>query len=125
METYAEKRKKWINIIIQCNNSGMKKENWLKQNNISRHNFYRWQSTLRKELGRFWIMDKKLEHIPAIVEEIERPIEKRPFLELKEPIDVGDHNSSVTVKCDSFIIELDESISDEFLSRIIKAVSNA
>ena len=80
---------------------------------------------MRKELGRFWIMDKKLEHIPAIVEEIERPIEKRPFLELKEPIDVGDHNSSVIVKCDSFIIELDESISDEFLSRIIKAVSNA
>ena len=39
----------WAGVIKTCNESGMKKVEWLKQNNISEKRFYYWQHRLRMD----------------------------------------------------------------------------
>lgn len=51
--------------------------------------------------------------------------DKNNFVELTAPVKKAETVSSVTIHKEGISIELCDSISDEFLERIIKAVSNA
>jgi hypothetical protein len=49
--THAMRRERWKQIICECNQSGMKKKDWLELNHISPKLYYRWQKNLRMETG--------------------------------------------------------------------------
>lgn len=37
----------WLQIITECNNSGLTKKEWRRQNNVSEKSFYYYQKKLR------------------------------------------------------------------------------
>lgn len=49
--THEVRRKHWKNIISQCQKrpDGQSARQWLKENGISEHSYYRWQRRLRQE----------------------------------------------------------------------------
>lgn len=49
--THAVRRQHWKNIISQCQErpDGQSARQWLKENGISEHAYYRWQRRLRQE----------------------------------------------------------------------------
>jgi hypothetical protein len=48
------KSKKWAEIVMNCNTSGISKTAWCRENNVSLKSFFYWQHKLRlshKDLG--------------------------------------------------------------------------
>lgn len=108
-ETDEVKRRYWLSVIKECNASGEKKDIWLKEHNISRTNYYKWQKLIRSDVANQLITAEPETVTPS-------------FVELTEPItDTG----TVTIKSNGISLELNESISDVFLIRIMKAIRNA
>lgn len=97
----------WMNVITECNQSGMCKSKWLKEHNIEEKRFYYWQHRFKLESS-----------CNSSVE----PVSK--FVELKQP-SVSAGSSSVFIHKGDFSVEVPDSVSDDFLLRIIKVVSNA
>ena len=114
-EKYAARRGYWADIIHQCNQSGMVKIDWLRQHDISSKSFYYWQKKLRDE--DFMISNE--EETPSVKTE-------RRFVELSSgSITPSASSKSVTIHKSDISIDLDESVSDEFLLRILKAMNHA
>ena len=114
-EKYAARRGYWADIIHQCNQSGMIKNEWLKQHNISSKSFYYWQKKLRDE--DFMISNE--EETPSLMTD-------NRFVELSsDSITPSASSKSVTIHKSNISIDLDESVSDEFLLRILKAMNHA
>lgn len=109
--THAMRRQKWALIIQECNESGMKKKDWLAEHHINPKQFYRWQKTLRMELGTELILSER----------------KYPEFEVVEPHSQKGKSimASAVIHKGNMMIELDEDITDLFLLRIIKAAENA
>lgn len=101
----------WEKVVAECNQSGMRKIDWMNLHNINQKSFYRWQNKLRM---------KKAGRLPCI-----QSVDKNKFVELTAPVKTPKTVSSVTIYKEGISIELCDSISDEFLERIIKAVSHA
>ena len=49
--THAMRRERWKEIIKECNESGIKKKDWMEIHNINPKQFYKWQQKLRMETG--------------------------------------------------------------------------
>ena len=49
--THAMRRERWKSIIKECNESGMKKADWLAAHSINFQTYYNWQRKLRMEIG--------------------------------------------------------------------------
>ena len=114
-EKYAARKVYWADIIHQCNHSGMIKNEWLRQHDISSKSFYYWQKKLRDE--HFRISNE--EETPSVKTE-------RRFVELSSgSITPSASSKSVTIHKSDISIDLDESVSDEFLLRILKAMNHA
>lgn len=114
-EKDAARKVYWADIIHQCNQSGMIKNEWLKQHDISSKSFYYWQKKLRDE-------------DPMISNEEETPslMTDNRFVELSSnSITPSVSSKSVTIHKSNISIDLDESVSDEFLLRILKAMNHA
>lgn len=114
-EKYAARRGYWADIIHQCNKSGMIKKEWLRQHDISSKSFYYWQKKLRDE--DFMISNE--EETPSVKTD-------NRFVELSpDSIVTSASSKSVTIHKSNISIDLDESVSDEFLLRILKAMNHA
>lgn len=114
--SHQEKQSYWLNIVTQCNQSEMSKSDWMAEHNINPKMFYSWQKKLR---------DRGLiDH-----EETEDDVSSTRFIELVPPASVPEvipHRSSTASICHGDIsVDIDESISDDFLIRIIRAVKHA
>lgn len=98
----------WMNVITECNHSGMCKSKWLKDHNIEEKRFYYWQHRFKLESAR----NSADESVSS------------KFIELKRP-SISADTSSVLIHKGDFSVEVPDSVSDDFLLRIVKAVSNA
>lgn len=117
--THAVRRQRWTAIIKECNESGMKKKEWLQEHNINPKSFYKWQKQLRMELGTEMILarcSKKNEAVCSLPE--------FGLVSLPEQTSAVKNDSAV-IRKGNMEIKVTEEISDAFLFRIIKAVSNA
>ena len=116
--THAMRRQKWMAIVQECNSSGMKKKDWLAEHNIDPKKFYRWQRRLQMEVGTDIVMTQSSQKpVPA------EPTPSFGILKKPETVTVPYH-PSVTLHKGDVHVEIDEDISDEFLLRIVKAVSH-
>ncbi len=114
-EKYAARRVYWADIVHQCNQSGMLKIDWLRQHDISSKSFYYWQKKLRDEDFRI-----------SNEEEFSSVKTESRFVELSsDSITTSASSKSVTIHKSDISIDLDESVSDEFLLRILKAMNHA
>ena len=114
-EKYAARKVYWADIVHQCNQSGMIKNEWLRQHDISSKSFYYWQKKLRDE--DFMISNE--EETPSLMTD-------NRFVELSSDSIIPSVSSkSVTIHKSNISIDLDESVSDEFLLRILKAMNHA
>lgn len=112
--THAMRQEKWKAIIQECNNSGMNKRDWLAAHNINPKTFYQWQRKLRMEIG----TELALAQNNALA-----PVKNRPdFCQLTPP--VPSVQSKAVITAGNLNIGLSEDISDEFLLRILRAVSH-
>lgn len=110
-KTHAVRHAFWEKVVAECNQSGMRKIEWMNLHNINPKSYYYWQNKLRIE---------KADQLACI-----QSADKKNFTELTAPVKTSETVSSVTIHKEGISIELCDSISDEFLERIIKAVSHA
>lgn len=110
-KTHAVRHAFWEKVVAECNQSGMRKIEWMNLHNINSKSYYYWQNKLRIE---------KADQLACI-----QSADKKNFAELTAPVKTSETVSSVTIHKEGISIELCDSISDEFLERIIKAVSHA
>lgn len=110
--THKMRHEYWERIITECNHSGMQKKDWMQLHNINPKSFYRWQKILRHEAATTLLSS-----------------EQDKFLELKAPDLPGMikpfDECSVMIRKGNVSIEIDDSITDEFLSRIIRVMADA
>ena len=106
MDSYTHKvrRQFWIEQIRLCNESGIPKKEWLRQHGLSQKSFYYWQKKLRMELA------------------LEVTKRESVFVQIPDPCS---KTGSAVIHCGNAEIEITDSISDDLLVRILKAVSNA
>ena len=95
----------WMDIIRDCRNSGLTVQQYCDDNNLSRPSYYYWLNKIRKTA-------------------LESATPAPTFVELKPPAVSQPNNSAINICIGDARIELSETISDEFLIRILKAVAH-
>ena len=121
------KRAWWGKALIQSKKdraeSGITVGEWCAQHNVSEKSYWYYHKMFGDELA----LAVSAQEQPDDLLPIPVPQDKAVFVELQEPIQsVSDKNNSSSVAiCKGDIrIEITDSVSDEFLLRIIKAVSH-
>lgn len=111
---HDEVRSYWLSVITECNSSGMCKAQWLREHKIEEKRFYYWQH-------RF-----KLESVSTDTDNSTSASSNR-FVPLPLPVKTSISSGSVsaTIHKDDISIDLYDSVSDELLTKIIKAVHHA
>lgn len=111
-ELTKEARKQyWSNIVDECNSSGIKKEKWLADHNVSQSSFYKWQKELRRE------NELKLDDV--------QPDQRVEIVPLVAPPKIEEaHTDKATLEKNGVRIEVSETVSDEFLVKLVKVLSN-
>lgn len=110
---HDEVRSYWLNVITECNLSGMCKAQWLREHQIEEKRFYYWQH-------RF-----KLESIFTDTDNSSSDSSRFVLLPLSVKPTRSSSCVSVTIRKDDMFIDLYDSVSDDLLTRIIKAVHHA
>ena len=110
--THKMRHEYWERVITECNQSGMQKKDWMQLHNINPKSFYRWQKILRHEAATTLLSS-----------------EQDKFLELKAP-DLPEmikpfDECSAMIRKGNVSIENNDSITVEFLSRIIRVMADA
>ena len=128
--THAMRREYWARTIKACNTSGMKKKDWLVENNVNEKSFYRWQKILRSEEGCKLILDGAVQTavsgteqtLPVNLPKVED--KQAEFGVLAPPAESKPTESAAVLRSGRLEVEITEDISDSFLLRIIRAMSH-
>ena len=116
----------WTGIIKTCNESGMKKVEWLKQNNISEKRFYYWQHRLRMDAA-YQIARRNPDlagNGPKASVQACREESRFQEVTYRTGYQISGQTGNAVLRKGDLIIELNDDISDAFLARLIKAVSH-
>ena len=108
MSNYQMQR--WIDIIRDCKASNLTVAQYCELNGLSRPSYYYWFAKIREA---------------AL--EVQQTVDEPKFLELSAPetkATIVTQSTIATIKIGAASIEISESISDEMLLRILKAVSH-
>lgn len=99
------KIQKWLSIFNEAKNSGMPQSQWAEQHGISKSTYWYWHKKIGDQLASDLVQSEPVFH------------------ELIPPETV--HSSSpAVIRKGGFSIEINDDISDHFLKRILKAVSD-
>lgn len=109
--TNAKRHEYWKRVVTECNQSGMKKKDWMKIHNISPKGFYRWQKIFADEDASSLLSS---DHEPC----------QCSFVELTPSL-LPEKVSSAVIRKGNISVEITESVTDEFLSRIFRVMTNA
>ncbi len=112
--THAMRRERWKAIIKECNESGMKKKDWLEQNGINPKLFYRWQQKLRMEIG--------AELVLAQSNAVSAVHSMPDFCPLTQPDSCRE--TTAVIRAGNVSVEISEDIPDDFLIRLMRAAAN-
>lgn len=99
------KRRYWFNIVKTCKQSGMPVVTWCKQNHIAESTFWYWHKQYMNEA-----VHQAAQSIPE-------------FVELKSPEEPS-HRDTVTIEKDGVHVNIDQSVSDELLIKVLRCLSN-
>lgn len=99
------KRRQWFDIVNECTQSGIPIDNWCKQNHIAVSTFWYWYKQFRNMTEQ-----QLIEDIPE-------------FVELKGTANTTD-SGLITIEKNGIHINIDESVSDEMITRILRCLSN-
>ena len=112
----------WTGIIKTCNESGMKKVEWLKQNNISEKRFHYWQHRLRMDAA--YQIARRNSDLAG--KELKTEDKESRFQEVAclTGYQISGTAENAVIRKGDLSIELNDGISDAFLIRLIKAVSH-
>jgi len=99
----------WTGIIRDCRNSGMKVDDYLKTNGISRDQYY------------YWLRQVKSAAL-AQCENAGSFVEVPPSRMINSPDDT--FSAQLTVSANGFTVAVNESTSSELLIRVLEAVSH-
>lgn len=115
--THAMRREYWKSIVQECNQSGMKKKDWLSEHHINPKAFYRWQKRLRLETGTEMILKhvEETNNMPEFALITQPTIRDIPMLSAQSDVQISIGKAS---------IRINEEITDEFLIRIFKVISH-
>lgn len=100
--------------------SGLAVRQWCEQNNLSFHTYNYWKHLLKEE-----VVDQALPDIvPVSVSALSESVHS---LEITKPEirSIRSNSSNVKMQVNGISIEIDASVSEEFLSKLIKAVCYA
>ena len=123
--THQVRAEHWAKIMNECINSGMSKTAWCRANGISEKQFFYWQRILRMEA----FENSRNSLLPATAESYQKmapmvPATQRTvsFTEINLPSPSQSTASvfhpDLVIRKGSLILEISNSASDEFLSRI-------
>lgn len=115
MMTATEMRyQKWLERILDCKASDLTVGEWCKQHDVSEKQYWYYHRRLS---------DRLAQEVSASLPTVTAPT----FCELKQPqiSQPSVTNGNVHLHVGNHTIDIDDSVSDEFLERIIKAVCNA
>ena len=97
--------------------SGLTVRQWCEQNNLSFHTYNYWKHLLKEEVVDQALPDIVPVSVPALSESVHS-------LEITKP-EIRSNSSNVEMQVHGISIEIDASVSEEFLSKLIKAVCYA
>ena len=125
----------WITIIKACNDSGLTKTKWCRDNGVNRRQFNYWQRKIRTmvldsekqassagttELSEF------CEIVPTtnslVPKSIQQDIHKQAGI---SDSDYHERNAGITVECGGCRILVNEGFSEKSLSSVLKVIRNA
>ena len=103
----------WTKLIKECLSSGLSKKQWYSQNQIDEKQFYYWQRKVREEIY--------AEQVSAAPVKLSTSFIEVPSLsKVKQPKST---NVSAQIHVNGCAIEIADSASDEFLRRLLGALS--
>lgn len=99
------KIQKWLSIFNEAKNSGISQSQWAEQHGISKSTYWYWHKKIGDRLAADLVQSEPVFH------------------ELIPP-ETCHSSSPAVIRKGDFSIEISDDISDHFLKRILKAVSN-
>lgn len=108
----------WAGLIHECQNSGLKKKEWLAQNGISKDTYYYWYKRVQEAC----VDAMEIPDTLPMTEFVSLPvITESTMTAEKEPIDTIP--SVVTVHVGKVTIDIPETTSVEFIQKLIGALA--
>lgn len=114
------KLQQWQLRIQDFESSGMKLQDWLSLNNITRDTYYYWLRKCR-EASIENLPDEILSQLPAEIEN-PKPLANPCFKKLEVAAPVGIANPTITIKLGSVSVEVTDGISQCTLEAVLSAL---
>ena len=107
----------WTVRFAEQKASGLTVRQWCEQNHLSFHTYNYWKHLLKEEVVDQALPDIVPVSVPALSESVHS-------LEITKPEirSIRSNSSNVKMQVNGISIEIDASVSEEFLSKLIKAV---
>ena len=106
--------------------SGLTVRQWCEQNNLSFHTYNYWKHLLKEEVVDQALPDIVPVSVPALSESVHSlEITKPEIRSIRANRSIRSNSSNVKMQVNGISIEIDTSVSEEFLSKLIKAVCHA
>ena len=105
---------KWFPIVKTCRESGMTVKAWCEQHDVNEKQFYYWQRQLREAasgLRSDTIQNPKLVQVPCLI-----PTKSESSKPVFEP--------NVIIRIGDVSVELSDNISTDFLSKVLKVITD-
>lgn len=101
----------WEKLILECQGSGMKVEDWCAQHDVTKHAYYYWLRKIREEA---------CENLPEVREQ-RKPVS---FKKLEVTPPVPDTEAAVMIHLPSATVEVREGISQRTIETVLLALRN-
>ena len=105
------RKEQWKKLILECQNSGMKVEDWCVRHDVTKHAYYYWLRKIREEV---------CENLPEVREE-SKPVS---FKKLEVTLPVPDTETAVMIHLPSATVEVREGTSQQTVEVVLLALRN-
>lgn len=105
------RKEQWKKLILECQSSGMKVEDWCARHDVTKHTYYYWLHKIREEV---------CENLPAVREE-SKPV---PFKKLEVTAPVANSSAAVIIHLPSATVEVMEGTSQHTVEAVLLALRN-
>ena len=116
----------WTVRFAEQKASGLTVRQWCKQNNLSFHTYNYWKHLLKEEVVEQALPDIVPLSLPVLsdsVSSLETTVSD--IRSIRADRSIRSNNSNVQMQINSISIEIDSSVSEEFLYKLIRAVCHA
>ena len=116
----------WTVRFADQKSSGLTVRQWCEQNNLSFHTYNYWKHLLKEEVVDQALPDIVLVSVPALSESVHAlEITKPEIRSSRTNRAIHSNSSNIKMQVNGISIEIDAAVSEEFLSKPIKAVCHA